>query len=585
MSESSPPSPDVRKRRRQLALLAITLISLAALFGPAVIEHAGHAADPLWFNDDARQQIWPFLRYHDPSLFQEDYVAQYYLDCLPIGYKLTYRTWSLLADPRVLSKALPYLLLSLGLVAVGLTARRLGGAVAAWGAVALCLSSTYFMYRMAGGLPRAFAFPLLAGAAMALVLGRPLLLAVLACLGAAFYPVAGLICGLSLSAWLLLVPREDRGRARDWTARRRWAVVGATALVSGLLVLPGLQASGAYGPLIRPQNVSAYPEAGPGGRYDRADHPPYRGFTEESRNFIGQTLVGLGKPWPGITSWMRRSAPRVDLLCVAVVIVGMAGSMVLAVRDPAARRLLVLLLAALLGHTAAVTLAPSLYVPTRYAEYAVPLLTAILIPVGACALGRLLAGRIEVAWLGPATGLAVVVLCLLGLGSRGDDEAGLNTQIDPQSKIHPFLASLPPDALIAGWPYGLIDDVPYVCGRSVLLSFETHQAFHVQYLDEMRRRMADLVEAYYALDPEPLIRLRDRHHATHLVLDLRHYARPPRYFKPYRSHVLDAFTRTRGRQPEPLAQSEWAAVHVDEPFVVLDLDRIRTERAVASPGG
>ena len=130
-----------------------------------------------------------------------------------------------------------------------------------------------------------------------------------------------------------------------------------------------------------------------------------------------------------------------------------------------------------------------------------------------------------------------------------------------------------------------MDDVPYVCGRSVLLSYETHQAFHGQYLDEMRRRMADLVEAYYARDPEPLIRLRDRHRATHLVLDLRHYERPPGYFIPYRSHVLDAFTRTQGRKPEPLVQSEWAAVHVDQSFVVLDLDRIRPESAVASPGG
>ena len=40
----------------------------------------------------AHRQIRPFQRYHDLSLFLEVYVTQYYLCCLPIGHKLTYRT-------------------------------------------------------------------------------------------------------------------------------------------------------------------------------------------------------------------------------------------------------------------------------------------------------------------------------------------------------------------------------------------------------------------------------------------------------------------------------------------------------------
>ena len=69
----------IQHHRLLLAELLIGVIALAVLFGPSLAEHARNAADPRCFNDDSRQQIWPLLRYHDPSLFQDDYVAQYNL--------------------------------------------------------------------------------------------------------------------------------------------------------------------------------------------------------------------------------------------------------------------------------------------------------------------------------------------------------------------------------------------------------------------------------------------------------------------------------------------------------------------------
>ncbi len=132
----------VRTHRRVLVQLAIAIISLAVLFGPSLVEHAANAANPRWLNDDSRMQIWPFFRYHDPTLFEEDFAADYLLSCMPAGYKLLYRCWSAVADPRTLSKVLPYLLLPVLLLATGIGAGRLGGKMAAWGAVALCLSSS-----------------------------------------------------------------------------------------------------------------------------------------------------------------------------------------------------------------------------------------------------------------------------------------------------------------------------------------------------------------------------------------------------------------------------------------------------------
>ena len=172
----------MQMHRKLLVEMGIIIASLTVLFGPSLIASARTVADPFWFSDDVRQQIWPFMRYYDSSLFRGDYVAEYYLDNMPEGYKLLYRSWSMLWDPRVLSKILPFLLLPVFLVSVAVTARILGGSVAAWGAVALCLSSTYFMGVMSGGLPRAFGMLLVAAGATALALGRPMVLAGVVCL-------------------------------------------------------------------------------------------------------------------------------------------------------------------------------------------------------------------------------------------------------------------------------------------------------------------------------------------------------------------------------------------------------------------
>ena len=571
-------SRSVDEQHWPLVKFAIVIVALTILFVPALAKHAANASDELRFNDDSRMQIWPFLRYHDPALFQDDALAQYHLDCMPVGYKLLYRGWALIADPRVLSKLLPYLLLPVVLLGTGIAARRLGGSVAGWGAVALCLASSFFLARMAGGLPRAFGFPVIAAATAALAWGRPWMLAAITLVGAAFYPIAGLLSGICLAGWLLALPRADRAEARDWSLGRRLAVVSATALVSAVLLLPGLRGSAAWGPLIHPDEIASYPEAGPGGRFIRRDHPPYRSFTTEASFLVKQVLVGGGGAWPGITRWMRGDGPapplRLRLLLWTVVAAGLAGTTVLATRESAARRLLLLAAAGVVGYLAALTVAPALYIPARYADYTVPLLAIVLIPAGACALGSIAARRWPRPWVKPATSVAFIALCVLGLGTRGDSEAGLNVRINPQQRIYAYLASLPPDAMIAGWPAGLMDNVPYVCQRRILLSFETHSAFHRRYLELGRRRMAALLEAYYATEPGPLLQLHEQFGVTHLVFDLRHSLQPPSYFAPYQPAVTEAFRGTRSAGLEVLRHENDAMVYREGPYLVLDLRRL-----------
>ena len=119
-----------------------------------------------------------------------------------------------------------------------------------------------------------------------------------------------------------------------------------------------------------------------------------------------------------------------------------------------------------------------------------------------------------------------------------------------------------------------MDNVPYLCRRRVLISQELHIAFHRRYLLEMRRRMTALVDAYYASDPAPLIRLREEFGVTHLVLDASDYAEPPVYFKPYNPYINNAFEHLAEGALEARTQMDRVVIFADDPVVVVDLSRI-----------
>jgi hypothetical protein len=251
-------------------------------------------------------------------------------------------------------------------------------------------------------------------------------------------------------------------------------------------------------------------------------------------------------------------------------VIVVTGTALLVGRDLAARRLLLLVGAAILGHEASRVAAPLLFLPDRYVLYPIPVLVVVLLPAAAGALaGRRARG---------AAAIGITLLVLLTLGGRGPGRTGiiaLEASYDGElSALTETLRALPPQALIAGWPDGAMDDVPYLTGRRALLTRETHQAFHAGYVLEMRRRMAMLIEAYWATTPGPLRRLRDELGVTHLLVDRRHFAMPPTYFAPFAAPLVVAQTALGHSEPASLRQRE-AAIYDGTRFRVLDLSRLQ----------
>jgi hypothetical protein len=140
--------------------------------------------------------------------------------------------------------------------------------------------------------------------------------------------------------------------------------------------------------------------------------------------------------------------------------------------------------------------------------------------------------------------------------------------------LYQFLAALPPDALVAGWPADVINNVPYLSHHRALVTFETHQAFHEAFVQEMRRRMRALIDATFAQDAAPLRHLRDAFGVTHLLFDVRHLTQPPTpYFAPFDGWV--ALARVRGVAPAALLRElNDATVFTEGPYLVVDLRKL-----------
>ncbi len=561
----------VRGFRRALPL-ALLIASLALLFAPGFADHLRYAADPWRFNDDVRQQIWPLLRQADAALFRGDYIADYYLVFLPRGVRPLYALGGLVADARTVSKVLPYVELLVVVAALTAATWTLAGAGAAWGTGALCLSTGVYLDRMAGGLPRSFAFPLVALAVLALVRGAPRSLCALTVAAAAFYYPAAILLGATTAAYLLLIPAGARGAARSWSLRRRFAHLVATATAVALLGAPALLAGGAYGPRLGAADIAAYPEAGPGGRYGAVDLPLYGQFLDRVGESIAQPLLSTGPPWHAALRGRARKAARGSSLPFLFGAVVAAGGVSLLRARAGARRLLALVGTAVALYGLALALWPHLYVPSRYVAYSLGVVVPVLVPAAIVSLAqrwrrtRAAAGAIAV---------VVVAALVLMLGGRGPGSQGLMEPIAEASRpLYGVLARLPPDAVIAGWPGEAIENVPYLSRRSILIGYETHQAFHRGYLDEMRRRMTALIDAYFAADLAPLRRLRQEFGVTHLLVDREHYAgRPPSYFKPFDAIIARA-ARQAPAQPAPLRAEAGEPVYEAGPLLLLDLDRL-----------
>ena len=550
-------------RAGTVALVLIGLGVAAGVWGPALRAH--EVATRSRFADDVCQHVAPFLQAAPAGAGEaRGYIDRYWRACLPPGFRALYGIGGRWVSPRTISHALPFALLAVLAGALAAGGARFGGVPAAVGCGLLALGSEMFFSRMEGGLPRAFAFPLVALMANFAVRGQVRWLAGTVCAAFAFYPAVG-VAGLLALGLVLLLPAQDRGEAAGWSWRKR--AVGL-ALAGGLcvgLVAPNFAALRPYGAGIAPRDYAEFPEAASGGRLGGADRSDFRMSPVQcAREFAPDAFVHSHSPWRKALGLPRLPDSTRVLLWLEVLLAGVALPGL--ARDAAGRRLIVLTAAVGAAYGISLVMTPALFMPERHVAYAVPVLTVLWLAAAASALPRV--GKKRGGWC--ALGLAALSLLFLG----GTPKPGQATVAVHDGRLYEFLATLPEESFIAGWP-NWMSPVPVLCGRAVLVSYETHLPYHRAYAEEMRRRMRDLVAAYFADDAAALRELRERYGVTHLVVEAGHLQRAPVYFNPFGAEIRQAFAAGQAGGFEVLRQRGGAGVVYDdgERFVI-DLGRV-----------
>src|SRR5215211_5883000 len=91
-------------------------------------------------------------------------------------------------------------------------------------------------------------------------------------------------------------------------------------------------------------------------------------------------------------------------------------------------------------------------------------------------------------------------------------------KVDRYPLVTEYLRSLPKDALVAGPPADL-DFVPTFAQRPILAGFQYAVAFHHGYYDQLRRRLDDLIAAYYAEDLREVMAFAARYRVAVFLVD------------------------------------------------------------------
>jgi len=134
-----------------------------------------------------------------------------------------------------------------------------------------------------------------------------------------------------------------------------------------------------------------------------------------------------------------------------------------------------------------------------------------------------------------------------------------------------FIASLPPDSLMAGWPKGDLESVRLVCGRRTLVDYENHGGYHRRYIELMRPRATLSIQATLSHTDDALRRLHNEYGVTHFLHNPEYAEKKPYYFEPF-NQVIRETKQARGDLPYAAERlAEVAAVYRGEHGVVIDL--------------
>jgi len=530
--------------------------------------------DPMVQADDARTILFPFHRYGEEHALAKDPVAAEMLSYTPPVVRALYAAlvpWTgLYAAPKVVQGLAILMLLWAGWVLLRSRRAGLGAAVVL---VFLFLHTTYCVSKIAGGLPRSFAFPLVALWMAGALAGRERVRVASILLGAAIYPVAMVIL---VAAEGLFALRDGVRPTRALVGRlaRYGLVVAVCALLLGPFLVGGVGGDRVH----TAAEASSMPVFGREGRLKLI---PLGADAHKFTTYMVAPFESTGR-FPS-----SRFNELYRTLGAAGPLVLLAGLLLLSwtriAPPPAAAA--TLWIGSIVIYAAAIVLAFRLYSPDRYPWYG-GTTSALALALGAIGLlaPRLPRERRTIVRNFAAAAFVGGLWLFVGDGIVPRNGSSLDGRT--HASLYAFARVLPVDARIASHPLDG-DDLPFWAGRATLGGYETLQPWYVDSWRRQRLRTMGLLGALYAIDREEVLRFAAQNRVTHLLL--RHdrygdeYRRRAQLFEPFGT-ILERMLADRERDQLALAHvPPEAVVYRDDELSLVDVALLR-KAWTPSPG-
>ncbi len=492
-----------------------------------------------WIQDDARQHVFWMLRFRDPELFPNDLMADYFRSIAPPGYAALYWALSWVVDPLQASKLIPFVLAALcGLFVFLLVARLYPWTPAAFLATVLASWYVWQYDDLGSASPRAFVLPCVTAVLWALAARRWSLAVLFTVLGALLYPIAA-----ALSLALMAIQLVQLKGWRPWLVRDRAALLhlGLAVALVALVMLPEHLGQSPYGPTVTWEQARRMPEFGPDGRTFFFLKDPLRFWLEGYRS--GLNLRVHDSVFKKIPILLEYAALALVLVPIVAARRRLPAARELGPATAVVARLLVVSFGLFfLAHA----LLFQLYLPTRYVQWTLPLALAIAAGLALAVIVQETARR---AWSARSAPLAAALTVLLAVAVAvyPADYDGLMVR-DHHPSLTRYLRALPKDVLIAA-PAVEADSIPAFAGRSVVAAREHANPYHLGYYRELRQRLDDLIEAYYAPSREQVLTFADRYGVDYFVVKRAAFNRESYedawtdQFEPFHSRIDDKLKR------------------------------------------
>lgn len=453
--------------------------------------------NPYAINDDVRNQIYWMAQLMNPQYFPHDYIASYFTQPVLVSpvLEMIYSAFTPWVSPLRLSQWMPFPLVLLATFFLFKFCRTYCNTSYAFWTCFAFNCSIWIFKNMAGGLSRAFIYPLLFLSLWLMSRNYWVGVTISLLLAALIYPPAFLLVAVLILVELLRFYRKD--------AFFKHRLISLLTGIGGSLAL------------LQWRSSQGLPSAFFGQLSGNRTTEGLRDF------FIGGRIVLF--PWGNLsTHWPKpiqfigeilERFPRLDILIPTgifllflyfyqSVLKQRLGSLIIP------GKIWRLLLSSVILYITAWACLFQLYVPERYLQYTLPLIPTFIFGTLFYRLQEM--GRTKI-----LIGFLSLTLAITGLFWRDDL---MNPKSQERALFH-YLSALPTQAMIAA-PPGLASNIPLYSFRSVYISNEAYIPFHQRYFHTVKNRFQQCISAYYTDDPKMLAEFIRRNHVDYLVVQL-----------------------------------------------------------------